>query len=57
MEDAIVRAQHYGDQAAKLLAMADNEPNQRIREELKGLADQYAKLVAELMLRGPPKLS
>ena len=49
MNDPLVRAQHYRDQAAKLLAMAENEPDPKSRDDLRALADQYAGLVAELL--------
>jgi hypothetical protein len=49
MNDPLVRAQHYRDQAVKLLAMAENEPDPKRRKDLKALADQYAGLVTELM--------
>jgi hypothetical protein len=57
MKDPIVRAQHNREQAANLLAMAKNEPDPKSREGLIALADQYARLVAELLQQNPTKLS
>ena len=49
MDDPLVRAQHYREQAAKLLAMAEIEPDHKSRKDLLALANQYAQLVTTLM--------
>jgi hypothetical protein len=53
-----IRAKHYQELAEKLRATAANEPDEKRRNELLGLADQYqglvAKLVTKIALTLPP---
>lgn len=56
MLDPSERAQHYRERAARIRGMAETEPHAKSREDLLTLADQYDRLVVELLRQMRPTL-